>query len=201
MNIRASQYGSLTGSRVYRRYASGTKVLTVPAGLAVPLSLAKDVLRKYDTADDTHIELLIKATTEQVERACKTDFRRKERLAYWLYPKPVIQLPYGPHESVTEVKAINESGEETVLVEGEDYEVDGLDTFTISTNRYYHALEVIYQSGYDPCPDAVKGAIIQELSFQYKNRNDPNVGTITIINGLTAEARSLLIAGGYFSYG
>lgn len=201
MSLRARQYGSLTGSRVFTRYATGTKVLTEPSDLAVPLALMKDVLRKYDSNDDAHITLLIKAVTEQVERYCGYDFRPKERLSYYLYPKPDISLPRGPHATITEVKAINELGDETVLTLDEDYYVDGFQQFDLRLRRYYHALEIEHSSGYENIPDAVQEAIIQEVSFQYKNRNDPNMGRVTSVNGLTLEARHLLLSGGLYRYG
>lgn len=200
MSLRARQYSSLTGSRVFQRYAANSKVLTVPNTLAVSLSLVKEVLHKYDTADDAHITLLIKAVTSQIERYCGYDFRPKTRRSYWLYPKPVIELPNGPHSNVSNVKAIDEQGNEQALTQDDDYYIDGQELYKLRFNQYYHALEVEHDSGYAQVPDAVQGAIVQEVSFQYKNRNDPNMGRVTSVNGLTLEARHLLLSGGLYKY-
>jgi hypothetical protein len=55
-------------------------------------------------------------------------------------------------------------------------------------------IRVTFASGYGAgeCPEEIRAAIMQELSLQYKNRQDPNLGSGISYNGLTLEAMHLL---------
>jgi hypothetical protein len=78
--------------------------------------------------------------------------------------------------------------------------VEGLDRKAIRFNSGHNALNVTYTSGYDVCPELIKGAILQELSLQYKNRQDSSQPSRTSVNGLSIEARHLLVSGGLYEY-
>jgi hypothetical protein len=88
----------------------------------------------------------------------------------------------------------DEENVDTTLVSGTDYVVEGMDYKEI---RFYNKtggqILATYVTGYTTCPDAIRGAILQELSFQYKNRQDPNTPSRTSVNGLSLEARHLLL--------
>lgn len=194
------QYSSLTGSQTFSRFADQTKVLEKPIGVVLTLESVKNFLRKRDDTDNEHILILLRGVTDQIERYCGVDLVTKTRLAYWKFPFSTISLPYGIHGDVLSVIGIDSQGDGHTLVSGVDYTVEGVDYKEIVLHRSFLSVTVTYKSGFDSCPEAIKAAILQELSFQYKNRSDANMGRIILVNGLTAEARNLLVAGGYYRY-
>lgn len=193
------QYGSLTGSRTFSMFASQTKVLSTPNTIAVKLEVVKNALRKSNDADNEHILMLLRGVVEQIENYCQLDFSAKSRRSLWTNPSQELVLPFGVHDTITSVVAIDSDAERTTLTSA-DYKVFGDDFKNIMLNRQYYNVEVTHSSGYVTAPNAVQAAIIQELSFQYKNRNDPNMGRIVSVNGLTLEARHLLMSGGFYRY-
>jgi hypothetical protein len=161
----------------------------------VTVGEAMTFLRVYDQQDPTTIGDLIEACSMQVERVIQRDTYRRTRQSYWGDYLGQVWLPYGIHGDVLEVKAVTEDGVDTVLTEGVDYRVYRTNFKIIDLLQYKgRQLYVTYESGYLPgeCPAAIRMAILQEVSFQYKNRQDPNLGSGISYNGLTLEAMHLL---------
>lgn len=190
-------FDSLTG--VYNVNTMPTE--TIVSGVddpVYPLTLgqAKAMLPINTSIHDDFIQLLIEATTEQVERYISRDTYRRERLSRYERPARVISLPNGPHGNVISVKTVTYDNIETTLVAGSDYYVHGIEfkTIEIATGVEQYLL-VTYESGYQAgnCPRAIVGGIMQELSLQFKNRQDPNAGGVAVVNNLSLEARNLLM--------
>lgn len=188
---------SLTGVYNTNTFPSETIVSgTDEAIYPLTLGQAKKMLPVNTDLHDDFIQLLLEATTDQVERYIGRDTFRKERTSRYERPARVVGLPYGPHGNVTSVKSVTYDNIETTLVAGSDYYVHGIEFKTIElmagTDQY---LLVTYESGYQAggCPRAIVGGIMQELSLQFKNRQDPNAGGIAVVNNLSLEARNLLM--------
>lgn len=202
MSLRANQYDSLTGSWTPQLYPIQTRIVSVSGELPLTLLQVKDFLRATDgtntfddTYDDQYIALINGGATDQVERYIGTDTHLKTRQSYWERVGREVWLPYGPHTSVTSVLSVDEEGVETALTSA-DYVVIGMDLKKIRfTNFIGPFLKVTYVSGYadNTCPFAISAAILQEVSLQYKNRQDPNTPSRISVNGLSLEARQLLL--------
>lgn len=200
MSLPTNQYDSLTGSWTPQYYPSQTRITVNTSLLPLSLLQVKDFLRVSDgtfndSYDDAYLNLMIRGVTEQVERYIGLDTHIKTRQSYWERVGGQVWLPYGPHGAISSVVSIDDEGTETALVLNTDYTVSGMEYKKIhldnAPSRY---LKVTYVSGYaeDECPFAISGAIMQEISLQYKNRQDPNTPSRVSVNGLTLEARQLL---------
>jgi hypothetical protein len=185
---------SLTGAYSVNTWPTETITSTDPKDYVLTLGNAKEMLPVNTDVHDSLITMLIEATTEQVERYIARDTYKRQRTSYYERPANQIWLPYGVHGNVISVTAIDEDNNETVLTSGADYTVFGLEFKAIRLSTGAPYLRVVYESGYDfgACPAAIKAAIMQELSLQYKNRQDPNAPGRTVVNNLSVEARNLL---------
>jgi hypothetical protein len=162
---------------------------------AVNVNDAMTFLRVYDNQDPDSIFMLIEAASEQVEKYVQRDTYTRVRQGYWDNYGAQIWLPYGPHGDVTEVKAVTTDGIETVLQVGTQYRVSRTTWKIIDIlERKGEQLFVTYESGYSAgtCPQAIRAAILQEVSFQYKNRQDPNQTAGLSLGILTVESMHLL---------
>jgi hypothetical protein len=192
----ANRNDYLTSSWVTSYYPTESVVSGTP-DLCVTVSELKVPLNKYDGSQDGYLAGLISGVQSQVERFIGKDCTPRVRTAYWRYPKGTIGFSYAPVGDITEVRAIDRDGTVTVLNDTE-YVIHGVEHKTITFHRPYYAIEVVYNSGYDVTPEAIRQAIIQECMFQFKNRNDPSLPARVSVNSLSLEARHLLM--GYYSY-
>jgi hypothetical protein len=185
---------SITGAYSLNTWPSETITSDDPKSYVLTLGNAKEMLPVNTDVHDSLITMLIEATTEQVERYIARDTYKRERTSYYIRPASQIWLPYGIHSNVISVTAVAEDGTETTLVAGSDYNVMGIEFKAIRLSTGAENIKVVYESGYDfgACPAAIKAAIMQELSLQYKNRQDPNAPGRTVVNNLSVEARTLL---------
>ena len=192
------RYDSLTGVWTPSVYPQQTIITVKATDLPVTLAEVKNALPVFDSADDNYIALLINAVTDQIRRYIGQDIVQVTRQSMWFRPYRDNYLSYGPHGTVTSVISQSEDGTNTTLVSGSDYYVQGLDfkrirLINFGLNGVY--LLATYQSGYtgDNVPEAMKAAIIQEVALQYKNRQDPDLPSRVSVNGLSLEARHLLM--------
>jgi len=192
------RYDSLTGVWTPSVYPSQTIITAPPSDLPVSLATVKNALPVYDTADDNYITILIGAVTEQISRYIGIDPIRLTRQSLWYRPFTDNYLDYGIHGTVSSVISQAEDGTNTTLTEGTDYYIQGIDfkrirLINMGLNGVF--LLATYQSGYEAgsCPEAIQAAIIQEVSLQYKNRQDPDLPSRVSVNGLSIEARHLLL--------
>jgi hypothetical protein len=193
------QLDSLTGVNTSSMYPSETIIVpdTESDFTVISLGDAKSILPVHDNNSDSYITTLIRGTQEQVGRYIKLDLTRRQRTSYWYNPSNKLKLSFGIHGAVSNVKVADRFGTETTLVLNENYYVSGnsfKEIYLTSIPVSFDSVSVTYWSGYEEgyCPDAIRLACVQELNFQYKNRQDINQGTTAIINGLTLESKMLL---------
>jgi uncharacterized phiE125 gp8 family phage protein len=195
----ARQYGSLTGAIAFQYFPEQSIVVSQATSTPVLLSDAKNFLRVYDDIDDPSIGALLVGVTQQVENYIGKDTTPRVRMSYWARPKLEVAIPRAPITSIVSVVEVRRDGTE-VTVDPSEYVVEGLERKTIRFASGLASVKVTYNSGYATCPEVIKGAILQELSLQYKNRQDSSQPSRTSVNGLSIEARHLLVAGGLYEY-
>jgi len=198
----ALQYGSLTGTPRYQFYPQETVVTNITNRSPLNSNIVDEFLRVHDDIDSTYIASLINGVTDQVEKYCSIATTPRSMQSYWRYPKAMVSLPIKPVQSITNVVKINADGTEEELTQGTGYTVSGIKAIELILKTGCYALRVNYQAGYanGQCPDAIQDAIYQEISLQYKNRQDSNQPSRTSVNSLSLEARHLLIGGGYYDH-
>jgi hypothetical protein len=196
------RYNSLTGTPRYQFYPQESRVIAVGSLSPLQEAYVDEFLRVHDDIDQTYIASLIKGVTNQVEAYCGLATTPRTMQSYWQYPKQLISIPVKPVSSVTSVVKISHDGTESTLVSGTDYTVTGMNNIYIHLKVDCYALRVTYEAGFadGQCPDAIQDAIVQEISLQYKNRQDSNQPSRTSVNSLSLEARHLLIGGGYYDH-
>jgi uncharacterized phiE125 gp8 family phage protein len=190
------EHTSLTGVWTAQNFPVDT-VVTIPnVDWAITLADAKSFLRVSGNIDDNYIETLIEAVSNQIEEYIGRDTYERTRQSQWDRFGQYVSLPYGPHGDVTSVQSITYDNVVTDLVAGTDYYVQGLQFKSIMVDNPSDGqfLRVTYESGYQPgsCPPAIRGAILQEISLQYKNRQSTGQPSRVSVNGLSIEARHLL---------
>jgi uncharacterized phiE125 gp8 family phage protein len=184
---------SLTGTWTANLFPHDTEIVSGPNQYSLTTAEVKEFLRINDNYDDLYIDLLIGAVQEQVERYMGLDTTLRTRQSYWMRTAGTIRLPYGPHGFVASVVAQDDDGTQTTLNEGTDYNVIGMRFLDVRLlNPTGSQILVSYTSGHSTVPPAIKGAMLQEISLQYKNRQDPNTPARTSVNNLTIESRHLL---------
>lgn len=193
------QFDSLTGVNTSSIYPNQTIIVAgTKSNLPViGINESKNILPVYDNNSDAYISMIIGAIEDQVGRYIKLDLTKRQRQSYWKNPMARLVLSYGPHGEVSSVVAKDIQGNATTLVLGTHYYVQGLEfkeIQIISMPIDVYSITVTYWSGYEDgeCPDAIRMACVQELNFQYKNRQDANQTSVAIVNGLTMESRMLL---------
>lgn len=147
----------------------------------------KLMLPVYDNQSTLIIERLIKSVQRRVEDFIDIDTTPRTRQAWWQFPAQVIELPYGTHGDVTSV----ERYENKEWVAFEDYEVEGLTYKQLRLERIGLPLRVMYQSG-TSVAEQVNQAILQEVAWQFKNRNDPNQSIAETRSGLSIATINIL---------
>jgi len=129
-----------------------------------------------------------------IERYINQDATPRTRIAYWNLPQRIICLPYGPHLSTITVKQrANVRDDYITRVLDTDYWIvdDGLQFKKIELNYQQHT-QVEFVSGPGSVPDQLQEAIIQEVAFQYKNRNDPDMTAPQMVGGLSLPTYNMI---------
>lgn len=180
-------YGSLSPTLNFYKYASQTEVIgSVP--LCVIVEDAKNELPVYDNIDNDSIYRKIASAQRAVEDFLNKDTTLRERLSLWIAPQRVIDLPYGKHDILEVSQQIVWDG---AFIPTTDYTVTGLDYKSIRLHNQYPT-KVSYNSGSETVDDIFKEAVLQETSFYFKHRNDPNATSAETINGLSKVTMNLL---------
>jgi hypothetical protein len=191
----ARQFDSLTGAYSLNTTASENTIIDDPREYALTLQQAKEILPVNTNVHDAYIQMLLEATTEQVERYIALDTYEKTRRSIWVRPATKVLLPYGIHGAITSVISRTYDNQDTTLVANDDYYVHGSDFKWLEiVSGLDEYLIITFKSGYTAgnCPASIRMGIMQELSLQYKNRQDPNATQRVVVNGLSVEARNLL---------
>lgn len=191
MNKNYYTHHPLSPSRENRGIPNQTEVVELIEG-ATPILSRDDVKEFIPVRHDQYnvtIDRLIRSVTEQVESYIRHDVVQKTIRSYWrLTPRKAI-LTRGPHSAVTSVTIDGD-----VLTGGEDYTVSGMKYKTVEGFKTTGETLIEYTSGYAPdkIPPQIPDAILQEISLQFKNRQDPDTPAMTSVHLLSLEARHLL---------
>ena len=180
-------YGSLSPTVTFYRWPNSTEV-TSNVTLCVSVADAKAELPVYDNHSNVAIERKIASAQMAVESYVNRDTTVRERRSLWLIPQRVISLPYGVHE-ILQVEQQLQSN--VAFTNTTAYEVIGLDYLSIRLDNLYPT-RVRYNSGSNVTPAIMKEAILQETSYYFKNRNDPDEQAPEIRNGVSAITMNLL---------
>ena len=140
-----------------------------------PVTVAemKDYLAIDFGSWDTLLATLITGARTKMERYTGCTFGTKTLIATFQKVAENIDIPYGPIQSITHVKSIDESGVKTTLVAGTDYLVTGNNFKNI---RFYGGIdtpiEIEYVAGYDPLPGDLKVAIMKQVGMDFEFREN-----------------------------
>lgn len=139
------------------------------------------------------INRLIDSVTAQVEAYIRQDVLQKVVRSEWRYVPQRAILSRGVHQDVLSVKVISKYGEEAELT-SDQYAIEGMSFWTLTNIEGSGRLVVDYISGYtkDQRPPQVRDAILQEISLQFKNRQDPDTPAMVSMGNISLEARHLL---------
>jgi hypothetical protein len=186
----------LTPPRETRYTPDETKIVSRVEGqtdLVTPEEVKEFITITHDQFNLT-IDKLIESVTSQVESYVRRDLIQKNIQSYWRRTPKVAILSRGPHVSITSASVEDENGNSTTLTEGTDFKVEGISFKRLYNFQQYGKLTVDYVSGYteDERPAEVGSAILQEISLQFKNRQDPDTPAMTSVGNLSLEARHLL---------
>jgi hypothetical protein len=186
--MNALPYGSLSPTITFYKHPNETVVLSESVPLCVSVEAVKEELPVYDDISDVLIERKIRSSQRAIEDFLNRDTVKRERESLWTRPQRIISLPYGIHE-IIEVKQQFDRDADFVITT--DYTVHGLEYLSIQLDFLYPT-KVRYNSGDDEVEDIFQEAVIQQTSYYFKNRNDPNEAEPTSINGLTQSTMNLL---------
>jgi uncharacterized phiE125 gp8 family phage protein len=158
----------------------------------VTLLEAKTYLNVDYSSWDTLITTLISSARTKLERYTGCTFATKTLVSTFQQVSDNIDIPYGPIQSITHIKSIDESGTKTTLTAGTDYVITGntyknVRFFGIST-----PIEIEYVAGYTSLPADLKVAIMKQVGMDFEYReNIIEVGSITeLSNGAKQFAKS-----------
>lgn len=181
---------------------SGRVRITDPISELTSLIEAKNHLRVSINTDDTLISDLIVVARERAE-----DFTRRALITqeweYWLDDWPsngIIELPYPPLQSVTDIKYYDTTGTEYTLAATE-YIVDETalpgrvmlgyqKVWPTTILRPTKSIKITFWAGYLPAtaPRAIVQAVLQMIGHFYENRESVVVGNwVAIEIPVTAE--------------
>lgn len=181
-------YHSLSPTITFYKYAQQTEVLSNVVSLAVTVAEAKEELPVYDDLSDAIIQRKIASAQRAVEEFLNKDTTVRLRRSLWLTPQRLIELPYGVHDiQLVEQQEFFDAS----FIETTDYHEVGLDFKSIRL-EYMFPTRVTFISGNNNVEDIFKEAILQEVSYYFKNRNDPNETAPETVNGLSLVTQNLL---------
>jgi len=190
--MRALQYGTLSPTRTFTKDPVFCDMTTTP-DLAVSVADVKAELPVYDDNSDAQIQRKILAVQTMIEKYINRDTTSRSRIAYWASPQEIIALPYGPHTIVQVEQRLTPKDTYVVQVVDEDYWVldSSLDYLQIQLSKIYNT-RILFTSGSATADDVVKEAIIQEVAFQFKNRNDPDLTIPQTMGGLSVPTYNMI---------
>jgi len=121
---------------------------------------------------DSLLTTLISGARSKMERYTGCTFATKTLVSTFQQVSSNIDIPYGPIQSVTSVKSIDESGVKTTLVNGVDYVITGNSFKNIRFNYINTPVEIEYVAGYDPLPVDLKVAIMKQVGMDFEFREN-----------------------------
>ena len=157
-----------------------------------PVSLleAKSQLKIDFSTDDTLLTALITAARLQIEKITGVSLvARQVDLIAKLDGCHLFELPYGPLDTtsliVTKLKVTPGGTDE--LLTTTDYIVRGDYFAQLHVANGDGMFAITYDAGYTVVPQALKEAILHQVSYLYEHRGDED------INGMSATAKALIM--------
>lgn len=167
--------------------------------MAITVDDVKDYALIYDNESDTAIENQIKATQSKIERFVNRDSTVRNRVALWALPQEIIEIPYGVHSNIVVYQRLSEADDWELKTEDIDYYViDSATKYKSIRLKQLTQTKITYTSGSATIDPEMKQAIIQEVTFFFKNRNDPDARVAETRNGISLATYNLLT--GYIRY-
>lgn len=158
----------------------------------VTLAEAKSYLNVDYTSWDTLIGTLISSARTSLERFTGSTFATKTLVATYQQVSDNIDIPYGPIQSVTSVKSIDDAGVKTTLVAGNDYVITGNSFKNIRFFGVNTPIEIEYVAGYTSLPSDLKVAILKQvgMDFEYRENVMDSSQVVELSNGAKQLAQS-----------
>jgi len=182
-----------------------SKVITQPESEPVTVAEARQHLRIDGTDEDSYIEILIKVARQLCEQYSGLSFITQSReIKLDRFPcSSIIEIPYGPIQTIDDFTYIDSSGDSQPLTETTDFIVDihssparvqYVNSWPSTLNRF-SSVTIAYTSGYanddhDPIPEVIKHAMLLHIGSLYENRQNDVLGTS--VNSLNMNSEYLL---------
>ena len=163
------------------------RVTSEPAAEPVSTADMKAWLKVGNTADDDLIDDLVKAVRQEVELYLNRSLITQTRVAHFDQFSTFVDIPYGPIQSISQVKRIDPDESETTLTENIDFYIKssrdvrlyfpegtnlGFEYVPITGETIY-GLQVQYIAGYGMAtaiPDAIIKTIKKLVAYDYADR-------------------------------
>lgn len=165
-----------------------TDLVTEP----VTVAEMKDYLNIDFGAWDTLLATLITGARTKMERYTGCSFGTKTLVATFQKVADNIDIPYGPIQSITHVKSIDEAGVKSTLTAGTDYLVTGNNFKNIRFYGINTPIEIEYVVGYNPLPGDLKVAIMKQvgMDFEFRENVMDSSQVVELSNGAKQAAAS-----------
>jgi uncharacterized phiE125 gp8 family phage protein len=169
-----------------------SRVTQQPLDEPITLAQAKTHLKVDGTDDDDFITRQIRAARRIGENYSGLSFLTQEReIKLDGFPCGVLDIPYGPVQSIDSFTYIKTDETTGTLVEGTDFRVSKIGARTRleaidgwpSTNYQVDAVTIQYTSGYtnageDYLPEEIPEAVAKTVARLYEKRGDDAAGTV-----------------------
>ena len=136
----------------------------------VTVAEAKTYLNVDYTSWDTLIGTLISSARTKLEKYTGCTFATKTLVSTFQQVSDNIDIPYGPIQSITSVKSIDETGTKTTLTAGKDYLVTGNSFKNIRFFGIDTPIEIEYVAGYTTLPADLKVSILKQVAMDFEYR-------------------------------
>lgn len=167
-------------------------IKTGPVGLVVTRADMKNYLNIDSDLWDLLIDRLIGSATTRLERYTGCSFQQKTLVATFMSVADNVEIPYGPVQTITHVKAIDENGTKTTLTEGSDYVIYGNNFKTINFFESGQSIEIEYVAGYSTLPSDLSLAVMKQvgMDFEYRENTAGKTTVTELSNGAKQFANS-----------
>lgn len=149
------------------------KMVAAPASSPVSFEDVKLYLRVTHTEEDSLIESLIAAATDEAQKIMNRQLIQAD-YEYYAYTDGVLRIPRPPLVSISTVHSVDSYGIET-LVDAADYSIDTHSDPAKLTTTVTGTVKVSYTTGYvnvAAVPDAIKLWIKVMVGFMYESREE-----------------------------
>jgi uncharacterized phiE125 gp8 family phage protein len=170
-----------------------SKVITQPSAEPLTLAEAKSMLKIDSTDEDDYIVRLIMRARRMTENYCALSLLTQEReINLDCFPCGIINVPYGPVQSVDSFTYIDADGDEQTLVEGTDFRVDtksdvcrieAINSWPTAKTQV-NAVTIQYTAGFtnvgeDWLPEEAIEMCSKLVARMYEKRGDENYPVLT----------------------